>query len=333
MDNALRTYISIAASVLLLAAYQFYLVLSSPASDEFRSHVVNVERGASFDSVVKALAERGLLRNAAIFRAAGVISGSAKRVRAGEYEFTTAETPVEILKKLVRGDVMRHSVTFPEGSTMKDMAGILAASGLMDAGSFIEAARDAKLKAALGVDGPTLEGYLFPDTYSIDKAASAKDLVRNMHSNFMKAFGEDARKKAATLGISINEAVTLASIIEKETGRVEEMRLISSVFHNRLRRGMPLQSDPTVIYGIKDFDGNLTRAHLKTMTPYNTYMVRGLPPGPIASPGKAAIEAAVDPDKTDYLYFVSRNDGTHAFSATLSAHNRAVYQYQKSGAR
>jgi UPF0755 protein len=184
--------------------------------------------------------------------------------------------------------------------------------------------------AALGLEGPGLEGYLFPDTYRFTKGMNVEEIILKMVGRFKEVYenaglSEQARKE----GFTVKQVVTIASIVEKEAGSVEEMEKISSVFHNRLKKGYRLRSDPTVIYGIEDFDGNLTKRHLLTYTPYNTYINLGLPPGPISNPGRAALHAALNPSEEGYLYFVSRNDGTHHFSKTLKEHNRAVDYYQK----
>ncbi|MDP2973069.1 MAG: endolytic transglycosylase MltG, partial [Deltaproteobacteria bacterium] len=177
--------------------------------------------------------------------------------------------------------------------------------------------------------GLTLEGYLFPDTYHFIKEMEPEEVIRMMVHQFRKIFGPDLIEKASQMGITPREAVTLASIIEKEASLSEEKPLVSAVFHNRLKRRIPLQSDPTVIYGISNFDGNLTKEHLLTPTPYNTYLILGLPPTPICNPGKESIIAALHPASAPYLYFVSKNDGSHHFSESFEEHQRAVGKYQK----
>lgn len=190
-------------------------------------------------------------------------------------------------------------------------------------------ADDPEFLLAAGVPGPQLEGYLFPDTYRFAPGTDVREVLTTMVRHFHDRFDAERHRRAAERGLSVNEVLTLASIIEKETGKPEERALIAAVFTNRLRIGMPLQSDPTVIYGLPAFDGDLTRADLAHPSPYNTYVVGGLPPGPIANPGLAAIDAALAPAASPALYFVSRNDGSHAFSTTLAEHNRAVGRYQR----
>jgi UPF0755 protein len=224
--------------------------------------------------------------------------------------------------------VRLYKVTVPEGSTLKQIAAIVESAGLATRAEFLSVAADADFVREKGIDAGTFEGYLFPETYFFPKNTAAREVITAMVDRFRSVFTEAWKKRAADIGLSVHQVLTLASIIEKETGAPSERPIISSVFHNRLRRGMRLETDPTVIYGIDDFDGNLTRKHLATPTPYNTYLISGLPPGPIASPGRAAIEAALYPADTAYLYFVSKKDGTHQFSKTFADHNRAILTYQ-----
>jgi UPF0755 protein len=221
-------------------------------------------------------------------------------------------------------------ITFPEGFTVAQMAELLERAGLGPRSVFSLTAQDAKLLDELGLppDGP--EGYLFPDTYAFTAGMKPEAMLRMMVARFREQTLQlDERRVGA--GLSEREMVIIASIVEKETGQATERPLIAAVFRNRLRLGMPLQSDPTVIYGIANFDGNLTRAHLEDdSSPYNTYRRRGLPPGPICNPGRASLEAAVSPAESKALYFVARNDGSHQFSNTLDEHNRAVASYQRS---
>jgi UPF0755 protein len=219
-------------------------------------------------------------------------------------------------------------VTIPEGYNVRMISALLAEKGLGDADRFEELAMDTEFSRSLGIPSDTLEGFLFPDTYSWPKGLSEEDILRRMTAKYKTVFTKTMRSRAQELGMTELEAVTLASIIEKETGAPEEREQVSAVFHNRLKKGYRLQTDPTVIYGLEDFDGNLTKKDLRTDHPYNTYTRSGLPAGPIANPGKASLEAALNPAKVSYLYFVSRGDGTHVFSDTLVEHNKAVAIYQ-----
>jgi UPF0755 protein len=221
-----------------------------------------------------------------------------------------------------------YKLTVPEGYNQDQIAALVASAGFTSAEVFLKACTDPHLIQSKGIAAKDLEGYLFPDTYYFPRPAAPETIISAMVQNFWSVFTDEMKKRADQMNLSIHKTVTLASIIEKETGVATERPLISSVFHNRLKKRMRLESDPTVIYGIEDFDGNLTRKHLKTYTPYNTYRIKGLPPGPIANPGKEAIEAALYPAESDYLFFVSRKDRTHHFSTNLSDHNKAVRRYQ-----
>jgi UPF0755 protein len=216
----------------------------------------------------------------------------------------------------------------PEGYTLSQISEVIAQSNLGNRDEFYRSASDPVLTRQMGVDADTFEGYLFPDTYFFSKGVKPRKIIHTMLHRFQSVFTKEWKNRAEKLGFSIHQVVTLASIIEKETGAPFERPLISSVFHNRLKKGMRLESDPTVIYSIDQFDGNITREHLNEPTPYNTYKIRGLPPGPIANPGKKALEAALFPADTPYLYFVSKRDRTHKFSTNIMEHNRAVRKYQ-----
>jgi UPF0755 protein len=224
--------------------------------------------------------------------------------------------------------VVLYRLTIPEGYTMLQIANLVDASGITGRDAFLTALSDRRLMAEQQIEADSYEGYLFPDTYFFPKGTTAEAIVATLVSGFRRVMTDQRLERARQLGMSIHEVVTLAAMIEKETGAAEERPVISSVFHNRLKQGMRLESDPTVIYGIDDFDGNITRKHLAEKTPYNTYRIKGLPAGPIANPGEAAIEAALHPADTDYFYFVARKDGTHQFSTNIRDHNRAVSKYQ-----
>jgi len=232
---------------------------------------------------------------------------------------------LEILKK---GLVVLRPVTIPEGFTRNQIAGVLAAKGLADKKRFLELTEDKELLRQYAVPGPSLEGYLFPDTYHFSRGTPTLVIIDTMVKRFRQVVAPSMEKTQGT-GMTFQDLVTLASIVEKETSRPEERPLIASVFLNRLKLGMRLESDPTVIYGIENFDGDLKKKNLTEKTPYNTYVINGLTPGPIANPGLDSIKAVMDPAKTDYLYFVSKNDGSHHFSRSLAEHNRAVDRYQK----
>jgi UPF0755 protein len=292
---------------------------------------VELPAGAGVSGIGARLAAAGVVSDPLTFRIAARLSGAERRLQAGEYRFSQPASPSEIVDRLSRGDVFTRAVTFREGLTIREMAAVFAATGLGSADAFARAAAAGERAHAFDPSAETLEGYLFPDTYALPRQVRPEQLVGLMMAGFVQAFDADLQAKAAALGMTVREAVTLASLVEKETAEPAERPLVAAVYHNRLRRGMPLQCDPTVIFALMRagrWNGNLTRANLQIDSPYNTYRYPGLPPGPIASPGRASLEAAVGPADVPYLYFVSRNDGTHAFATTLADHNRNVAEWQ-----
>lgn len=249
-------------------------------------------------------------------------------LKAGEYQFNAGITPRQIADKLAKGEKIRRTFTIPEGYSVREIAKVLASKNLVEPESFIKKCLSFDAAYLSGVEGNTLEGYLFPDTYEYTKGMNEDQIIRMMVENFKKKFSEKMKRRAHELKMTVNQVITLASVIEKETGKEEERPLVASVFYNRLAKGIPLATDPSVIYGIPNFDGNLRREDLQRDTPYNTYIRKGLPPTPISNPGLKSIEAALNPAETEYLYFVSRNDGTHQFSKTYEEHQSAVKKYQ-----
>lgn len=292
---------------------------------------VKVAPGSALPQIARQLEQAGVVGDARRFARLASWREAAQKIKAGEYEFTRAATPGEILDRLVAGDVIKIRITVPEGFTLKEIAARMAAAGIGTTEQFVKAATDLARLSKLGVPGKNLEGYLFPETYTVTTTTTPVEVVHAMVAQFERQLTPDLLTAARASGLGRHELVTLASIVQKEAGNEDEMPLIAAVFHNRLRKGMLLQADPTVIYGIADFDGNLTRRHLTTPTPYNTYTQKGLPPGPIASPGLAALRAAANPAQSQALYFVARGDGRHEFNVTLEAHNRAVRRYQLGG--
>jgi UPF0755 protein len=292
------------------------------------AHIVTITQGEGFRAATQKLQTLGLIQSPLKFRLFARLNGAHRRIKAGEYQLFGTMTPRQILVTLVEGKVLHYRVTIPEGYTLRQIAQAVAQAGFGDAPTFYRLAMDPALVRAENLTGQTLEGYLFPDTYYFPRGFAQVKIIGAMVQRFRDAISDEWRARADELGLTLHQVVTLASIIEKETGDPAERPLIASVFHNRLKKGMRLETDPTVIYGIEDFDGNLTRKHLRTPTPYNTYLIKGLPPGPIASPGQAALEAALYPADTDFLFFVSRKDRTHQFSKNLPDHQKAVRKYQ-----
>jgi UPF0755 protein len=282
-------------------------------------------------AIARRLADAGVVPDSVTFEIAARWVSAERHLKAGEYRFAEPATPFDIVGRLRRGDVFTRSVTFPEGHTIREMAEIFQHSGLGTAADFEAAASDAGLVSGLDPDASSLEGYLFPDTYALPRRAGAAGTVHAMLTRFQQAFDAQERARTAELGFNVHDVITLASIVEKETGSPAERPMVAAVYLNRLKRGMLLQCDPTVIYALMlagRWNGNLTRADLAMGSPYNTYRYAGLPPGPIASPGRASIDAVLHPADVPYLYFVSRNDGTHVFATTLAEHDRNVRQWQ-----
>lgn len=290
---------------LLTAVMGFYYIFVpiQPQTAE-----ITVEEGQTLRQIAQQLERSGVIRNANVFIAYAVLSSRAKKLQSGDYRFDKKISTHRVLEKLVKGEVILHKVQIIEGWTVRQIANYLKTLDFIGdptfADEFLELAKEH-------------EGYLFPETYRFSKRAAPRDYVETFLKTF-RNFYPDPKP----------EVVTLASIIEKETGLDAERPLIASVFYNRLKKGMGLASDPTVIYGLKNFDGNLRKEDLSNPHPYNTYVHAGLPPGPICNPGRASIQAALNPEQTDYLYFVSKNDGSHHFSSTLAEHNQAVRKYQ-----
>src|SRR5262245_38159490 len=292
---------------------------------------VDIPSGASTRGIGETLIAKGIIHDEIAYRIALWVTGDARRLKAGEYRFDRPMTPREALGKIARGEVYTVAITFPEGLTIAEMSKIFEAHGFGPAASFVAAARNPDLARSFDPDARDLEGYVFPDTYTVVRRTDANALVHQMVGRFEKVLTPELRQAAADRGLSVRQLVTLASIVEKETAQPDERPEVAAVYSNRLKIGMALQCDPTVIYALQStgkFDGNLRRVDLMLDSPYNTYRYPGLPPGPIAAPGKASIEAAAHPAGADYLYFVSRNDGSHAFARTLDEHNRNVQKFQ-----
>jgi UPF0755 protein len=295
---------------------------------------IDIPTGSSVAGIANRLVAAGVVPDALTFRLAARLTGADRRLQAGEYRFAEASTPLAVLDRLAAGDVFSRGVTFPEGLTIFEMSEIFEKSGLGTAREFVAAASDRALLAARDPGARTLEGYLFPDTYAMRRQAGADAVIRAMLSRFDQAYTAELKEAASARGLSTREVLTIASLVEKETSQVSERPMVAGVYLNRLKIGMPLQCDPTVVYALMlagKWNGNIRKVDLQMDSPYNTYRVRGLPPGPIASPGLASIQATLQPADVPYLYFVSRNDGTHVFATTLAEHSRNVQRWQGSG--
>lgn len=305
-----------------------WIYFTSPVLEKGDDKIITIKEGMRLKEISGMLEKDGLIKNSTVFILWAKIKGCSRMIKAGEYRLNPSMSAGRIMEMLTRGEIVAHVVTIPEGYTIEQIADVLSSRGIIDREKFLKYTDQNGVEKNYGLEGPGLEGYLYPDTYQFALGLNARSIVDNMIRRF-KEIITPFRVRIAESGMSLHEIITLASIVEKETGKADERPLIASVFLNRLRRNMRLESDPTVIYGIKNFSGNLKKTDLTTYSPYNTYVIRGLPPGPIANPGLDSIKAVLFPARTKFLYFVSKNDGSHFFSDNLRDHNRAVYEYQK----
>lgn len=312
-----------------LAVFHFWLFLRLPARSALETKQFFIPPKTSALGVIGLLESHGVVRDARAFYLLGWLRNSLHRLQAGEYAFSTLSTPEQVLDQIVNGRVVIYSATLPEGSTMWDVARILEQSELIPGEEILRAARSADVARSLGVEAQGLEGYLFPETYRFKKPIDAPAVVKAMVQQFRHHLPEEWEERAQRIGLDLHQIVTLASIIEKEAVVDSERAIIAGVFYNRLKIRMPLQSDPTAVYDLPGFSGPVTSAHLARKSPYNTYHIKGLPPGPICNPGARSLRAAFFPARVPYLYFVSNNDGTHSFSATADEHRRAVAHYHR----
>jgi UPF0755 protein len=301
--------------------------MQGPRQEQRRFLGFSISAGESFKSVSLRLKEEGVVRSEPFFYYLGRITGKSAHLKAGEYELNDEMSAWEVLKVITGSHVKLYRVTFKEGMTMFQVAQTLEEAGLVDSIQFLEACWDHSLLAELNIPSPTIEGYLFPETYFIPRGSSSRAIIRMMVEMFWSRIPEAYLDKARKASLSFHEMVIMGSMIEKETGLVGEMSLISSVFYNRLESHMRLQSDPTAIYDIAPYGGRVTREHLFRKTPFNTYQIEGLPMTPIGNPGILSIQAALSPQTSTYLYFVSRRDGSHHFSSSYEEHREAIEKY------
>lgn len=322
---------AVIAVVLLLAAFaaRFGFFINFPRGDGQVVKVVDFAKGSSLRKFVDELASQGVIDSAGMFQLYARLRGVSNKVQAGTYQLSDGMTPAEILRKLVAGEVYEKKFAVPEGYSMYQLAEMLESRGFFKSSDFLGACRDARLLREFGIHGGSVEGYLYPGTYNLLKVDDATALIKLMIEQFNRVYGDRFAALEKTSQLTRQQVLTLASMIEKEAVVAEEKPLIASVFFNRLKKGMPLQSDPTAVYGIHVFGGKVTGSDVRRDNAYNTYVISGLPPGPIGNPADGAIEAVFKPAVTGYYYFVAKNDGTHHFSATLDEHNRAVNLYLK----
>jgi UPF0755 protein len=330
---SLRFLLRVSASLLLIALLG---VLALRSRLEWRAptlaepQVIEVAPGDSILAIAQRLANARIVRDEALFAALASWRGVDRRVRTGEYEFTGGTNVVEVLDHLVSGPQRQRLVLIPEGSNVREVAILLETAGLGSAVEIERLAKDPAVAAKLGVPGPSLEGFLFPDSYAFVRGTPALEILARMTGRFREVYTAEMTDAATAVGLDTLKAVTLASLIEEEAAVAEERPMISAVFHNRLARGMRLQSDPTAVYDLPGRTGAVRPEDLDRKSPYNTYWIEGLPPGPISNPGRASLEAAVRPTPgVQALYFVSRNDRTHEFNESFREHQRAIGRLRK----
>ncbi|BHH83692.1 endolytic transglycosylase MltG [Desulforhopalus sp. 52FAK] len=321
-------------TIALFAYYKSYVNAPGPTgqsdgNNSGKSIVITIPKGSSVKSIAAILGKESIIKNDIRFLILAKLSGYSTRLQAGEFLLPFGSKPLEILELLSSARAVSYSITIPEGLTAVEIAALFAKDGWCKEDEFLQLVGDSERIEEFGLTkGPSLEGFLYPDTYQFTKEVSGADMVIDiLLDRFKKVWVEEVAEIQPVP--DVDKTVTLASIVEKETAAPFERPLIAGVFHNRLKRGMRLQSDPTVVYGVADYDGVITKKHLRTPTPYNTYTIPALPVGPICNPGREAITAVLHPEPSSNLYFVSKNDGTHQFSTNLAAHNRAVQKYQR----
>lgn len=310
--------------VAVFGAWLFIYANAPIDSGKAATVLVDIPTGSSFIKATEILDHAGLVNNKPLFYSLAVLKKANRVIRAGEYEFTTSLSPSELVNKLIRGDVKKYSVIIYEDDSLKDVVARLKESKLIDEKIFLELAEDKEFLSSLGIRGPSIEGYLFPDTYFLNRSMTTKQIMKMMVNCFWMKISPEMIHQAAKKGLTLHQFVTFASLIGKESGYSAEKPMIAAVFYNRLKRGMPLQSDPTAVYDLQNFNGKVLRRHYRRESPYNTYVIRGLPPGPIANPGLDSFRAVLNPAAVNYLYFVAQGDGTHFFSSSFNAHVGAI---------
>jgi UPF0755 protein len=320
----------IALGIVLLLVSSLFLIgyAIRPIDDRAIVATVYIPKGTSFLAIVNILDQAGMVKHKPLFILLALFKGAASSIKPGEYELATSMSPNDIINKLFKGDIKIHLVTIPEDFTLKQIADRLVAENLVSEKDFISVTTDPVFLASLNIDARSAEGYLYPETHAFYRGITPQEIVKIMVNQFWKKVTPQMIEKAKALGMTTTKHVTLASLIGKETGDEEEKAQVSAVFHNRLKKGMRLQSDPTAVYSLDAYRSVVSRKDLDNDTSYNTYKIRGLPPGPIANPGIDSLQAALYPAPVNYLYFVSKNDGTHIFSSNLAAHAQAVLKYQ-----
>ena len=333
-------FVSVAICAFALGAFGTYSwlsdnILAAVDNQSEEKEIFIVNRNDTLKKIAHNLEKQGFINNKISFDVYNYFYGNQRdtRIAAGEYEISKSQKPREIFEHILSGEVFYRTVTIPEGLRLEEIVEIISKHTSATPGQLFALLSDLSLRNELGIGSDSFEGYLFPETYFFTISDTAREIITRIVEQGKQKIAKEIpefTKRALELNLTPDKVIILASIIEKETGKPEERETISSVFHNRLRIGMPLQTDPTVMYGAANFTGPLTKDQLRdTKNAYNTYVHPGLPPGPICNPGIEAIKAALYPSDTSYLYFVSRNDGSHIFSENYSDHRKAVQEYQR----
>lgn len=330
MTKNIKDFLIITLVGLIIAGLiHFYIVLFLPLSPGGEWKEIVISKGMNFKEITATLKKEGIIKWEYAFDIFGRTYGITKKVRSGYYSLSSSMSMIGILRTFKKGMIIEYSLTIPEGMAIEDIAEIIEKVGLVKKEGFTSITNDRGFVKSFGFEAKSLEGYLFPDTYLIPKGMTSKEIAERMINRFREVITPDIEQRAREIGFTISQVITLASIIEREAQVDSERPLVSAVYHNRLKKRMPLQADPTAIYGIKRINEKITKKDLKNKSPYNTYRIAGLPPGPIANPGFKSIKAALYPADVNYLFFVSKNDGTHHFSRTASEHHEAVIKYRE----
>jgi UPF0755 protein len=326
-QHSILTFLTATAALLILV--HFYTALFVPPSKETVWKEVQVTDGMSFKAITALLQKEGIIRYRGYFEIIGRLQGISRKVRTGFYGLNANMNMWEVLEAMRKGKIIEYEVVIPEGYNLYQIGWTLSGTPLIsDPQQFIALVKNKNYVRSLGVEADTLEGYLFPDTYYLPKGIKLEEIPKKMVQRYRAVFDDSYRDRARTLGFTEGQVLTLASIVEKEARVDSERKLIAAVYHNRLKLGMRLQADPTAVYGTKAWITRVTREDLKRKSPYNTYRHKGLPPGPIANPGRGAILAALYPENVDYLFFVAQGDGSHFFSKDFGEHEKAIGRYR-----
>ncbi len=328
--NRMKKNVVIIFSCILAMAFAYCsFEMLVPAQKATKNAEILIPKGATFRQAADILTGEKLIRDRNVFLLLGRLTGADRKIKAGYYRIWAEMTPLDIFNVLRKGQIVEYEIRIIEGESLPDIAASFAGTGIATDEAFMKLARDPNFLSAYSIDAPSIEGYIFPDTYLIPKGMPIEDAVGTMINRMREKFSDKMIKRMDELGMNEREVLTLASIVEKEAVIDSERPLISAVYHNRLRQGMLLQADPTCIYGVKNSREKITKEDLLRKTPYNTYIIKGLPPGPIASPGLKSIMAALYPADVPYLYFVSRDDRSHQFSTNIEDHEKAVKLYRQ----